>query len=588
MRCIDRKKYIFEVWGEVKAAIWSGAHTIADRIGITKGEWRQTITAECVALIVLVLVVDLATAGNGAPPELKKGASGYRYAITPLLAYKFSDNGLAVTGNGSGVWDISTGKVIASGFGHGWSVGINNNGDVVGWDFRTPPCGYSYNIYSRALLLLCHSDITEANSINNKGQIVGTFYKSSEFVHHGFIYANGSYETIDHPNMGDFNGYTEPWDINDDGVVAGSYQTGDQHSHGFYYRNGTFTAVDYPGAASTYIHGINNKLQMVGLYYAKNYYGFLYDGKTGSFAAFTPPFCPAGVAQYLIDINNKGQISGYCGSTCFIATPELPALTATPKNNGRPACPNASAGNPINVASGNKFQDEMDFTAAPHTGLELHRYYNSRDTTTSPFGANWRGSYCAKLSLASDGKIATLTRVDGRVETFKLTAGAWTSDPDVVSKLSAVMNASVQTGWKLVTAEDSTEIYFLDGRLSSITTHSGLTTTLSYDSDKNLAKATGPFGHVIAFSYDPSNRVTEAKAPDGGAYKYRYDSNNNLVSVTYPDNTMRQYLYENSGFPHALTGIVDEKGVRFATYGYDANGLATSTEHRNGLGEGDY
>lgn len=56
-----------------------------------------------------------------------------------------------------------------------------------------------------------------------------------------------------------------------------------------------------------------------------------------------------------------------------------------------------------------------------------------------------------------------------------------------------------------------------------------------------------------------------------------------LSSVTYPDGTTRRYLYENLQFPWALTGITDEKGIRFATYGYDSLGRATSTEHAGGV-----
>ena len=35
--------------------------------------------------------------------------------------------------------------------------------------------------------------------------------------------------------------------------------------------------------------------------------------------------------------------------------------------------------------------------------------------------------------------------------------------------------------------------------------------------------------------------------------------------------------------PNALTGITDEKGVRFATFGYDANGRAISSQHAGGV-----
>jgi len=52
--------------------------------------------------------------------------------------------------------------------------------------------------------------------------------------------------------------------------------------------------------------------------------------------------------------------------------------------------------------------------------------------------------------------------------------------------------------------------------------------------------------------------------------------------VTYPDSSVRQYHYENATFKNALTGITDERGVRYATYGYDTEGRATLTEHAGG------
>ena len=72
------------------------------------------------------------------------------------------------------------------------------------------------------------------------------------------------------------------------------------------------------------------------------------------------------------------------------------------------------------------------------------------------------------------------------------------------------------------------------------------------------------------------------RAPDGGTYAYAYDLAGNLISVTHPDNSVRRYVYENTSYPNALTGIIDENGNRFATYGYDSQGRATSSQHAGG------
>ncbi|WP_230874700.1 RHS repeat-associated core domain-containing protein [Methylomonas sp. LL1] len=79
--------------------------------------------------------------------------------------------------------------------------------------------------------------------------------------------------------------------------------------------------------------------------------------------------------------------------------------------------------------------------------------------------------------------------------------------------------------------------------------------------------------------------------------KYAYDTKGNLTTVTYPDETpsivtdnpKKTYVYgelNNTGYtgqPNALTGIIDENGVRYASYRYDAQGKAISTEHAGGV-----
>jgi YD repeat-containing protein len=264
-----------------------------------------------------------------------------------------------------------------------------------------------------------------------------------------------------------------------------------------------------------------------------------------------------------------------------------PVLPSAAKNNGVPPCPNGCVSNPINTATGNKLQVETDFVGAANTGLKVVRAYNSQDTWSSAFGANWRSTWHrAVVYTAACGTTpatAKVIREDGRVDTFTLNGSTWTTDPDVTSQLTAVMNTQKQqTGWLLTRDDDSKELYTLDGRLASTTTRAGLVTALSYDAGNRLTKVTGPFGHTLSFAYDTSNRISRITLPDGKTLGYGYDVNNNLAAVTYPDGTVRKYLYENTTFFHALTGIIDEDANRFATYAYDDLGRAVSTEHAGG------
>jgi RHS repeat-associated protein len=245
--------------------------------------------------------------------------------------------------------------------------------------------------------------------------------------------------------------------------------------------------------------------------------------------------------------------------------------------------PGCERADPINAATGNSFQTETDFTGAANTGLSLVRYYNSQDGSVTPFGARWRSTWHRGLMVS--GNTVTVTRADGRQDIFTKNGTTYKADPDVTSTLTAVMNGSFVTAYQLVTAGDVTETYSATGQLLSLTTRSGLTTTLAYNNNNpiyggsTLTKVTGPFGHVMSFTYNSGGQVATMTAPDGGVYSYAYDKFGNLISVTYPDKTVRQYVYEVTAFPNLLTGIIDENGVRYTTWTYDSVARATSSQH---------
>ncbi|MGB9153405.1 MAG: DUF6531 domain-containing protein, partial [Alphaproteobacteria bacterium] len=237
--------------------------------------------------------------------------------------------------------------------------------------------------------------------------------------------------------------------------------------------------------------------------------------------------------------------------------------------------PGCSAGNPINTATGNKFEIENDFIGAPNTGLSLTRYYNSADTTASGFGMNWHSTW--HRGLTASGNTITATRADGRQDVFTNNGGVYTPNPDVTSVLTATSG-----GYRLVLSDDSVETYSTIGQLLSVASRAGLTTTLTYNSTNQLAKVTGPFGAVMSFTYGSNGDVATMTAPDGGVYTYAYDAMTNPLSVTYPNQTMRQYQYGNTAFPHALTGLIDEDGNLFASWTYDSQGRAISSQHAGG------
>lgn len=238
-----------------------------------------------------------------------------------------------------------------------------------------------------------------------------------------------------------------------------------------------------------------------------------------------------------------------------------------------------TSGNPIQNSTGNKFQQETDYLGAGPFPLQVVRSYNSQSGITDGlFGAHWSFSYGGRIEPVSAALVKVI-RADEKTFTFRLVGGAWTPDADVHSHLQALPNG----GWRYTNGRDGMETYDADGRLLTLANRAGLAQTLAYDGAGRLSTVTDPFGRTLQLAYDSQDRISAITDPDGNRYRYDYDGDNNLSAVTYPDGNSRQYLYENPSWPHALTGLIDENGVRFASWTYDSNGWAISSEHAGGV-----
>ncbi len=263
------------------------------------------------------------------------------------------------------------------------------------------------------------------------------------------------------------------------------------------------------------------------------------------------------------------------------ANPVTGACELPPKQLGCSA--DASVGNPCDPASGNKYQSETDFQSNDGT-LSFVRHYNSGSMANHGFGAGWTSNLHRRLEIA--GNTVVVRRGTGRGAMWSNTNTGWTGDAD-----STLQFAQDATGYTLTRANNDTERYDLNGKLVSETTATGLTTQYAYDTNGRLETVTGPFGHTLTFAYQPTNgRLDTLTDSAGNVYRYGYTTQGSsyvLSEVTYPDETpgnttdnpKRIYHYEDPSFPDFLTGITDENGDRFATFAYDANGRAQSTEH---------
>jgi probable HAF family extracellular repeat protein len=170
---------------------------------------------------------------------------------------------------------------------------------------------------------------TYAYGINASGQILGTYTNGP---YHGFVYSGGTYtRTFDDPSA---TSITFAQGINASGDIVGYYQNSSTGYHGFLYSGGSYTTLDdSSGAAgSTLAHGINASGQIVGEYVDSGgtSHGFLYSG--GTYTTLTNPFAINGDPNHTngtvaLGINDAGQIVGY-----YYGSPAQPG--ASPPRHG--------------------------------------------------------------------------------------------------------------------------------------------------------------------------------------------------------------------------------------------------------------
>jgi YD repeat-containing protein len=229
-------------------------------------------------------------------------------------------------------------------------------------------------------------------------------------------------------------------------------------------------------------------------------------------------------------------------------------------------------GNPINIGAGNKYQEEEDF-ADPNGELRFKRHYNSRSGI-------WRHSYQASLLIRKEGLVLTFD--DGYSVLFSRKDGRLIPDADDAGSLMQVGDE-----WIYSTAANETFVFDRTGALTSIRQASGLHQKLSRKVETNgdmTTTVTDSRGHSLVFLESATGRLLSATT-SSVQLAYGYDTSERLNSVArrWPGHeTSKRFVYEDTAHPSKVTGLIDERGVRYATWAYDAEGRATSSEHAGG------
>lgn len=261
----------------------------------------------------------------------------------------------------------------------------------------------------------------------------------------------------------------------------------------------------------------------------------------------------------------------------------------------QPCCPNSvgssSAGEPIDIASGNMAYQFTDYKTQGQNPLAFTRYYNSRGnasgivTLAGELGVNWRSNFDRFLQINSPTQV-TAERADGRQYIFTLVGSTWTPNADVDITL-----AKSGSTWTLTDHDDTVETYTTNGGgtaalLNTIQSRNGYTQTLHYTSGQ-VTSVTDSYSRALNFTYNTNGTLNTVTTPDSTTLTYGYNSvtgGNQLASVSYSTSpaTEQQFSYTQSGLPFALTGITDENGNSYASWTYDPFGRGTSSQFGTG------
>jgi len=267
------------------------------------------------------------------------------------------------------------------------------------------------------------------------------------------------------------------------------------------------------------------------------------------------------------DSCSAGTIYNPGSGACESADVGQPRKEQGLPDDGLSCSPSKAKGDPVNIATGNSFQEEADIPlSAPNLG-SFSRFYNS-DT------GYWTHSDSDHLIIAkeaislflSSGQQLLFTRADS------------VAIPEASTLGSLV---KVAQGWTYNSSQNSSITFDESGALISKTAADGTLTT--YTTNGNTTVAQNDKGFTYSFTQDVHFQPTSLSY-SGQSVSYTYGQFNQLTDVSSTRSgitTTRHYGYASAS-SLKLTSITDERGVVFASWIYDDSGRVVTSSHANG------
>ena len=268
-----------------------------------------------------------------------------------------------------------------------------------------------------------------------------------------------------------------------------------------------------------------------------------------------------------------------------------------------------SVGNPINIGTGSKYHNESIDVGNDNFNLILNYSSNYRidrfgDIDKNNLAPGWSHNYDKSISRifnTPSGQVVFVYHEKGRHIRFDKTNDEWLPHyPESGMELTQTDN-----GWlfKLFGANEYYEYQNNQSEIAlikNIKYHNGKSLSFGYSSyvPAFVDEVIDEYGNALTFKHFNSAlygvRIYEVEYSDGRTWQLGFDdtggtnATGNLESVTYPDGTKNIFHYEDvdsksvTRHKHALTGITDRRGIRYATYEYDSNRKVIKEWHGDG------
>jgi len=237
---------------------------------------------------------------------------------------------------------------------------------------------------------------------------------------------------------------------------------------------------------------------------------------------------------------------------------------------------------PVNVTSGEFYEDTVDLSLPGPLPLQLRRNYTSQNLQANEFGYGWKMNFNPFLVIASN--IIYAAELDGTTLAYRLTNNVWKVLPrdnptlnnnsiygvgSAANLFNSVLTTNSGTNYVIAAPDGSQRTYqvmsfpVMSGTNSLSRTRPYLTRWQDaagnyaqfYYGTNNMADDWGQLnrinmanGNTLVFKYDFYGRIIQAMTGDGRFVYYQYDNYGDLINVTLPDSSQEQFQYQHYTF----------------------------------------